>query len=272
MAFKKYSRKGSRKGKKRTYKRKSYAKKVSPMKKLIRKEISRNVENKTVQIFNFDRTLGDVTEPNFDSSNVFALGPDPSSILINQGTGQGGRIGNRIRTKKLTLKGVFTPTFYHATYNTQPTPQQIKIFIFYDKTDPNALPAPVNSADFFQNGNSARSFAGDVTDMMMPVNEDRYRVLTTRTYKLGYAAYTGSPGAAQPAGYFSNNDFKLNCNFSIDLTKYYPKDVRFPDNSALPTTRGLYCMVVCSPANGLGSAAQRPVTMQYVQDYHFEDA
>lgn len=255
---------------KRRFAKKRGAKRPA-IKKMIRREIARNVENKTVQIFNFDRTLGDVTEPNFDSSNVFALGPDPASILINQGTGQGGRIGNRIRTKKLTLKGVFTPAFYHATYNTQPTPQQIKVFIFYDKTDPNALPQPATAADFFQNGNSARSFAGDVTDMVMPVNADRYRVLTSRTYKLGYSTFTGT-GSAQPAGNFSNNDFKMNCNFSIDVTKYYPKDVRFPDNSALPTTRGLYCMVICSPANGLGAAAQRPVTMQYVQDYRFEDA
>lgn len=272
MAFKKYSRKGSRKGKKRTYKRKSYAKKVTPMKKMIRREIARNVENKTIQVFNFQRTLEGPASSQFDSANVFPLGPDPASILVNQGTGQGGRIGNRIRTKKLTLKGVFTPAYYDAIYNSMPTPQQIKVFIFYDKTDPNALPQPQTAADFFQNGNSARGFANDVTDMVMPVNADRYRVLTTRTYKLGYAAYTGSPGATQPAGYFSNNDFNLNCEFKIDLTKYYPKDVRFPDNSSLPTTRGLYCMVLAVPANGLGGGSERPVIMQYVQDYHFEDA
>lgn len=273
MAFKKYSRKGSRKGKKRTYKRKSYAKKVTPMKKMIRREIARNVENKTVQMFDFSRQLRNQLDSEFDAKNVIALGPDPSSILISQGTGQGGRIGNRIRTKKLMFSGVLNPNPYDQFYNAYPQPTHVKMFFFYDKTDPNALPQPATANDFFQNGNSARGFQGDVSDCVMPVNADRYRVLTTRRFKLGCAQYSGS-GANANLGNFANNDFKLNCEFKIDLTKYYPKDVRFPDNSSLPTTRGLYCMIVFGTADGLvhGGDYSRAVTIQYVQDYHYEDA
>lgn len=275
MAFKKYSRKSFRKGTKRTYKRKSYAKKTPALKKIIRREIARNVENKTIQMFDFGRVLRQDNDGNFDSTNVFPLGPDPGSILINQGTGQGGRIGNRIRTKKLTLKGVFTPMPYDQFYNASPQPQQVKIVIFYDKTDANAMPAPATAADFFQNGNSARGFNGDITDMVMPVNADRYRVLLTKRFKLGWSQQpTGSSGSNPNMGQYSNNDYKMSCEFSLDLTKHYPKDVRFPDNSSLPTSRGLYCMVLVAPGDGAiaGGSISRCVNMQYCQDYHYEDA
>lgn len=274
MAFyrKKSFRKYSRKGPKRTYKRKSYAKKTPAIKRMIKKEIARNVEDKTIQMFDFQRVLRSTFAGDFDAVNIIPLGPDPSSILCNQGTGQGGRIGNRIKTKKLTLKGVLSPAYYDGVTNPGPTPMQVKMWIFYDRRDPNALPQVLNAGDFFQNGNSARSFNTDLTDMVMPVNTDRYRVFTTRTFKLGYAQFTGGSGTNAPSGFYANNDFKLNATFNIDLTKYYPKDVRFEDNSALPTTRGLYCMWVVVPANSLPAENARPCFVQYCQDYRFEDA
>lgn len=265
---------------KRTYKKRApkrrFAKrrgaKRPALKRLVRREMTRNMETKSIQQYNLDRTLRTPGDPFFDDNNVFALGPDPSTMLILQGTGNASRIGNRIRTKKLTIKGVFTPTGYDGVYNPGPTPMQIKMYVFYDKYDPTAVPRPDASGDFFDNGNGTRTFARDVTDMMMPVNTDRYRILTTRKFKLGFQQYTGS-GNNPPNGNYSNNDFKLNCNFSLDLTKYYPKNVRFMDNSSLPTTRSLYCMVEAVTCSG--SATQtfiRGVQMQYVQEYKYTDA
>lgn len=265
-----------RKAPKKTYKRKSYARKKVPLKKMIRREISRNIENKSIQNYNLDRTLTSVFST-FDSSsgpvgNIVTLGPDPFALNITQGVGQGQRIGNKIKTKRLTFKGTICPFSYGATYNPEPQPVQVKIFIFYDKDDPNAVPQPAANANFFQNGNSSTGFHGDLVDMWSPVNTDRYRVLTTKTFKLGFASATGTGSVPATQG-FSNNDFKLNCNFSFDLTKHYPKYVTYNDTSTTPLSRGLWAAFVVANASGvvMGSG-NRPCGIQYMQDYVYEDA
>lgn len=274
MAYsrKKFSRKSSRKGTKRTYKRKSYAKKAPALRKMIRKEISRVAENKTAQFYDFSAGLRTVSSSDFSAQNIFPLGPNSAfSPIINQGTAQSDRIGNRIKTKKLVVKGTLIPMPLNNTTNTAPQPLLIKIWIMYDKTNPTAQPDPKGAFDFFQLGGSSIGFANDTRDMWAPVNEDRYRILTTRTYKLGYSQY-GSVGSAGNSMYYNNNDFPFIQNFSIDCTKYYPKDVRFNDNNALPTTRGLFMLVECVAANGnLLPSDQTVVNMQYLQTYDFED-
>ena len=85
--------------------------------------------------------------------------------------------------------------------------------------------------------------------MWSPINNDRYKVVATRQYKLGYAENAGS-GPTPNAQYFANNDFKLNANFSIDLTKHYIKQIKFNDGSTAPTTRGLFMIMSYAPANG----------------------
>lgn len=262
--------------KRRAPKRRSRARRPA-LKRLIQREISRNVENKTIQAYNLDRTLVSVFDAQFPNTtgpvgNVITLGPDPFSLNIVQGTGQGGRIGNKIRTKRLIWKGTIAPFSYGANYNPEPQPLQVKIFIFYDKDDPNAIPNPAANANFFQNGNTSTGFHGDLVDMWSPINTDRYRVLTSKTYKLGFAnnAGTGSVAAAQS---FSNNDFKLNCNFYFDLTKYYPKRVVYNDTSTTPLTRGLWGMFVLANASGvIMGAGARPCGVQYMQNYVYEDA
>lgn len=262
-----------RKAPKRTFKRKSYARKRQPLKKMIRREISRNIENKTSTYYNFDTLLYSVESPTFASANIFNVGPSTAfAPIINQGTSQSGRIGNRIKTKKLVIKGTFVPTRLNASTNSIPKPIQAKIWIMYDKTNPTTTPDPQGSGDFFQLGGTSTGFSDSLTDLWAPINTDRYRVLTTRTFKLGFQDYPASASAGNAMGY-SNNDFKLNHNFSIDCTKYYPKDVRFNDNNALPTTRGLWMLVEYVACDGGAIApGQIMMSMQYMVDYIFEDA
>nr|QTE03529.1 MAG: capsid protein [Pavo cristatus CRESS-DNA-virus sp.] len=243
------------------------------LKKMIRREIARNVENKTQQHYNFQQTLytpGDGSL--FANGNVIPLGCGPSSIIVSQGVGQGQRTGNAIKTKRLMFKGTIVPAAYDAIFNAQPVPLMVKMWIFYDKTVPTTLPNPDAAADFFQNGSGVRSFERDLVDMWTPINTDRYRVLTSRVFKLGYASYTGT-GSLPTQGNFANNDFKYNCNFNINLTKYYPKTVKFVDGSTSPTTRGLFCMFEYVWANG-GQlpVGNRSAVVQYMLNYVYEDA
>lgn len=271
MAFKRTKRTFA---KKRTFKRKVARKGVKrpTIKKMIRREIARNVENKTIQSFNYGKVLYSSANANFPD-NVIELGPG-ANMSISQGASQQARIGNRIKTKKLTFKGTLVPTQYNATTNANPRPAQVKMVIFYDRTDPTALPAV--STNFFQDGSTTKGFQNDLVDMFAPYNTDRYRILTTRSFKLGAALYEGTATSAtlHPDNqYFANNDFKYNGNFNIDLTKYYPQIVKFDDNNTTPTTRGLFCLFYICYADGTTvNAAYEPVGVQYVQNYVYEDA
>jgi len=265
-----YKKKYARKGKK-TYKRKSY-KKAMPIKKMIRREIARNVENKTSQFYNYDVRLYVAGNVSFPTDNIFPVGVDPTSLVIPPGTGQGNRIGNTIKTKKLMFRGSICPRPQDATFNPSPQPSQLKMYIFYDKTDPNAVPNPQAANDFFQNGNSSKGFQNDLVDMWSPVNTDRYRVLATKTFKIGHASSDGT-GANASNQFFANNDFKYNCNFSFNLTKHYPQMVKFNDGSTVPTTRGLFCMIQYVAASGFAyTTSFYSYQLQYMLDYQYEDA
>jgi len=240
------------------------------IKKIIRNEISKSAETKKVQFYNYDRNLvTPIDSSTFLSSNIFPVGIDPSSITITQGTGQANRVGNVVHTKKLMFRGTFAPRPYDSNFNQNPQPVQIKMWICYDKRTPIDVPNPMST--FFQNGNASKGFQSDLVDLWAPVNTDIYNVLATKTFKLGCADYVGG-GSSANNQFFSNNDFGLNCNFSIDLTKHYPKTVKFNDTTGVPTTRGLFCIITYSAASGgqfvLGTTA---VNMQYMLSYEFDD-
>lgn len=270
MAFRKKRYNKRRFAKKRTMKKRGV--KRPALKRMIRREIARNVENKTIQHYDYDQRLYAIGNASFNTDNVFPLGPDAVGLVVQQGVGQGQRVGNMIKTKRLVFKGSIVPLPYDSTFNTIPVPMQVKMWIFYDRTTPTVQPNVPAANDFFQNGNTTKGFQGDLTDLWSPVNTDRYRVLTTRTFKLGFADYNGT-GATPSFQQFANNDFKLNANFSVDLTKYYPQIVKFNDNGTTPTTRGLWCMMTYAPATGgVLSSTQYAVGMQWMQTFVYEDA
>lgn len=264
-----------KRGKKRGSAKKRVARKRTSrpaLKKMVKMEIARQVENKSLQHYDYDQRLYTIGNASFGTDNIISLGPDGVGLVMNQGTGAGQRLGNQVRTKKLSFKGSLVCLPYDATFNPQPQPLMVKLWIFYDKTDPTVQPAVASNNDFFQNGNSAKGFQGDLTDQWSPVNTDRYRVLTTRSFKLGFAS-AANLGQVTSYQSFANNDYKLNCNFSLDLTKYYPKIVKFNDGLTAPTSRGLWAMFTYAPANGgVLPGTLYCAGLQWMQNFVFEDA
>jgi len=243
------------------------------LKRTIRRQIRSATETKSVQRYNLGQNLVPSNHAGF-LANIIELGPG-TTLAITQGVGQGQRVGNRIETVRHTFKGTLVPTGYNATTNNNPTPCAIKMWIFYDKTDPVAVPNPIGNP-FFQDGNGVSGFANDLADNWRPYNSDRYRVLTARTFKLGFSEYAGAAANADNQAYnqaFSNNDFKLNCSFKINLTKYQIRKIRFNDNNIEPMTRRMFCMWVPVFANGAQMNNNTiPATVQYMEDYQFKDA
>jgi len=244
------------------------------IKRVVKQVMMRAMETKCAQTYNLGKSLYPTNSGTF-GDNVIELGVDGVNLVVGQGTGQGSRIGNEILTQRVLFKGTVVPNPYDVTVNPNPRPVQLRMIIYYDRTIPTSAPS-VTGNDMFQDGGSSSGFQNDLVDLWRPYNTDRYRILMQRTWKIGFAGYGGTalvPANAQAQQYYENNDFKLNINFSIDVTKYYPKIVKFNDTTNTPTSRGLFALFYYSAADG----TQLPSTnvslgMQYMIDYKFKDA
>jgi len=251
--------------KKRAFKKTRAVKKRPAIRKMVRAEIARNVENKCAQTKVLLSNVISSASTSFDTTNVIPVAFGPTTLDVQQGTGQAGRIGNQIKVKKLTFKGTVIPTIYNVTTNPLPKPYQVKMWIFYDKVNPTQVPTPKD--DFFQFGGSVIGFQNDLVDLWAPVNTDKYRVLATRQWKIGGA----NPDNTN--GYLANNDFKFNANFSVNLTKHIPQIVRYRDTNTTPTSRGVFAMFACCAADGGQTpSAYIPVSFCYMLDAQYEDA
>lgn len=240
--------------------------------KAVKKVMMRNVETKTFSVFRPINFLYNNSNATNWQNSIRPLSPfaGTGNIEIFNGIQQGQRIGNKITITRAVFRGSLNPLIYNNVSNTLPQPKIVKMFIFYDKANNTFESVP--DSTFLQLGNGTAPLQGTTIDMMAKVNSDRWRVLTTRTFKLGYADYSGT-GVPNGSQGFSNNDFKLNHRFSIDITKYLIKNVKFNDTDTSPTTRGLF--MICQVVNADGSAlASTQVTadMKYILDYEYKDA
>jgi len=268
-----YRKKTPTKSSKSSYKRSysSYKRKptVTTVKKIVKSSIARSEEKKCVQYQSTGSNIYPSNHASFAGS-IVPVSPYSSFLSVQQGTNQGTRIGNRISIRSCKLKGTILPAPYNVTTNPNPCPQQVIFWLIYDKTDNTAIPAP--TTDFFQQGSTTIGFQNALSDCWQSVNTDKFRVLTKRIFKIGYAT-SGGTGISVASQSFTNNDFKLNQNFSIDLTKYLIKHVRYNDNNAVPNTRGLFWMFTAVAANGGANASTLiPCTMQYAMDLQYTDA
>lgn len=244
---------------------------LSSVKKIVKAVIARDVETKSKQLYDESQNIYPADSPSWLGS-IFPVSPYTTFLDISQGTGEGQRIGNVIKTKSLFFKGIIWPAAYNVTTNLDPQPTIINMWIICDKEGPTQLPSSDIDSQFIQLGNSAQGLTDSLIDGLATVNTDRYRVFAKRTFKLGYAAYTGTSFDADRQQY-ANNDFKMSCKFNINLTKHMVKKVRFNDNNTIPLTRGLFCVLQSIYANGsVIATTQRVAALAYTLDYKYEDA
>jgi len=260
---KKYVKKSG--SKKRVYKSKnsnaSFNKKVKAV-------ISRMVETK-VSDYRAGIAIPAVNNANY-SVSIVPCTPFQSFLSIPQGTGQGERIGNEIKIKKLEIKGVITATGYNAGSNLSPRPIFVKLFFLTRKDSPMELYS--STTDIFQYGSSSEGFGSALFNCMRKVNTDEWMVHTTRTFKVGYASNDGTGGISGNQ-YYNNNDFKLSNMFSLDLTKYCVKTFKFDDNTVNPTTRNIvmYPIMWTCDSTTVG-AGEVLANLQYNLHCEYEDA
>lgn len=268
-----------RKSKKVFRKRRAYVKPrgvaKKPMVKLVKQVVNRMAEKK-IQTYNvlpqpFQLRTGSASI----AQNVFPMTPEFGQWTIAQGSGQGNRIGNKVRTVSALLDVNMTMLPYNATTNPVPTPQYVRIWFVRYKPAPASAPPSASlfgaTSAFFQVGSTNSGLTGTFSDMQYHINKDLFTLLGYRTYKIAPAIYEGT-GSVATAGYYANNDFKLSVLKRINLTKMFPKVLNFNDSDSTITTAGVYMVIQLIASTGTAySTTYQPLQMGFTLTYTYTD-
>lgn len=240
------------------------------VRKIVKQVVSREAETKMVQYFTTGRDILPSSASGFIDT-ITPVSPYTGQLEIAQGVGQGERIGNRVKIKSLNIKGTIFPLPYNASTNPTPVPVQVVLWFFYSRQTPSTTPGGLTGG-FLQEGDSTRNLQNNLSDLVSRVNNDAYRLLARRVFKIGYGAYGGTGTQAAFQG-FVNNDFKLNRNFSIPLTRHAVKTVIYNDASSnTPRSRGIFMMAQAIAADGSSLANNIiPAAMTYQMECTYED-
>jgi len=240
------------------------------LKSVVAKAIHRIEEKKESNIYSLNTNLPPVNNAGWTASSI-RLSPGTGGFSIPQGTGQGTRIGNKIRVSKAWVKGVIHPLPYDAGTNPNPLPQEVRMLIFKDKFKSTEQPAAV-ALDLFQQGSTSIGPQNDLVDTILDPNRDRYQIYHDQVLKVGYASANGTGGV--PGQQFSaNNDFSYNVKYSVDITNFLPKNIIYNDADADPMSDGLWMIFLPVAANGLSlTASTVNLTQAWTANLEFTDA
>lgn len=223
------------------------------------------------------------------ASTIKVIGPSstvgPALYNIQQGTGQGSRVGNKITTTKLVMKGcVHINTSYDATANYNMCPLYVGCYVFrlkpnLDDTQANAY--TVMTQSFFQAGNSSAGFTGLLNDLTRDVNKDQVQLLKKRVFRVGVSNVLSSFGVNASNNtnqQYGDGTVGISKLFKMDLTKCLQKTLVFNDTTNTPSNRNTYIAWVpfrvdgSAILTGLGAyTGTIPCYVDWGIDYYFKD-
>jgi len=253
-----YVKRRTRANKPATARKPSYRKKApvrrarvsTGLKSYVNRVISRNEEVKT-QSFNANL----VALLPYAAGTLLTLDFNSVMGLVTQGTGEGQRIGNKIKPKSVTIKGFLNVDPFGAAIQ----PVMMKMFI--GKLKQSTATTQGSYAALYQNGNGQLPPQNNLFDCMRKINTDIFTIYHTRNFKIGGSA------APQP-----NNDFSLSKMFSVNVTKHL-NSLIYNDATVNPTNKGLYVWFVCVPSDGTTSAiVQASFDLSYDMELQYTDA
>lgn len=265
MAYKK-RKYGARKPK-RTFRKKSlrtHSKPARSFAKKVRRVLKNTAETKMIS------QTGTYTIAPYSGAYPWTdvnLGINASTLLPSQGTGQGSRIGNKITTKKVMLRGYVTPYGYAAISNPKPVPVNARMLLLSNRAQPQNTPTV---STFYQAGNTSVGPNGSLQDLIRPYNRDVNTVYTSRDYKIGHSSESGT-GSDAVNGLQANNDYRMNAIFKLDITKYLPKTITFDDTTTTPITRNLFMRWILANADGNPNLASASHAVFWTVDYQYTD-
>lgn len=233
----------SKKSPKRIITKKSAKKPVSvKIKKYVKSVLARNIENKLAQPYTFNNTA--ILPYGVASPTLSTIIPLTSTLLqnITQGSGQGNRLGNEITVKNVSFKGSINRLLTSTGTNTGANEAcYIKMVLLRNKV--NFL-QPSTMNDLMQNGNASTNPNNLPSDMYRYFNKDQYHIYTTRMFKLGSTISDQSVPTQQ------NNDFRVASFFRVNLTKHFPKKIKYTDGTPDPVNVAIYAVFLLCNYNG----------------------
>jgi len=239
------------------------------VKKYVKTQLARNLENKCMNV-NGGFSFGNILES--ADLNAYPMLPYTGYGTIAQGAGQGQRIGNEVRVKKLMLNYVLRPTPYSALTNPFPEPVEVDLFLGYVNQVPGFLPVPGDMTYLFQNGNSTAAPFGTLRDLISTVNKDYWTIKKRWRHKIGYSSANGT-GSVANTQYSNNNDFKLNVVNKLDITKLVDKKLKFLDSANTLQGKNLFFfMEAVAAGGGQFSSTTLPCNIEFWVDLQYEDA
>lgn len=237
--------------------------------KIAKRVVNSMTETKFMRTAVFNGSLycdpADLTYQN----NFFTVAPTLGSIT--QGTGQGNRIGNKIRLTRVVMNIILNATDAAA-------PRYVMMYIISDKRYPTdsteaQLQDACNGAagtgnNILQDGNQSIGFQKRLTDVMQRINDDRFTVYKKRCFRIGYSNQPVSSANAT-----GNNDFPFMRRLKINLLKYMPKLFRYADASTVPALqRKVYvCFHVVAAQGAQLTGASVGCQINYAYDIKFKD-
>jgi len=241
----------------------------SAVKSYVAKAIAVNVENKTCNA-NYAGAFGNaVANP---SLYAYPMTPYTSYMTIGQGVQQNQRIGNSVKVKKAILRYILRPMPYNVDSNPFPAPVQVELYLGRTKLCGGDLPTSGDMVTLFQNGNTSFAPVGNLNDLISETNKDYWHIAKRWSHKVGTADSYGT-GSVASTQYFANNDFKLNIVRRMDITKYYPKTLKFNDSTNQVQGNGLFLFYQCLNAGGGTNASTvLPCHITFWIDVRYEDA
>lgn len=275
MVYGKLPRK-SRGGNRRMY-RKRRGMGVKTVAKIAKQVVERGRETKLLQndILAYDINPYAYGTTSADTVPFFCLTPNnlvtfPQGLgSLAQGVTQSTRIGNKVEMVKGTLRMQIAANPQDVTYNTNPRPCNVQIFVGYDRLGVNgaiddSLPA------FFQDNSTSHEPTGTNLDLFSKINTDRYVICYKRTLKIGNSEYFGTGSSS--TNYYTNNEFKSQRTVNIDFTRRMIKHLRFNDVSGAPSNRGLYCWILVSAPDGSALSTRQIISVSAQIVNQFKDA
>lgn len=242
MKRKQYKRKSRRGGP--GYYKKKYPKKASTkrIQAVVKRELGKEIETKCAPLY----TLA-------DQLNVYGAGLNPGLGLgwvsanlippISSGTGDGQRVGNKVRVKGLYFNYTIRANAVMATNNFTGSPFMCRVIIYKQRyaTDDSS---PLQMLD---SGNSAQNFGSTPDDYIKPYNKKMFQIFYSKQYlmqpiRTEITTPISTENVANGTVTFASRRVRVKIPY---------KTLLYADTTTLPTNAGLYAAVVVCNADGI---------------------
>lgn len=256
-----------RRPRRKIIRRRSTTKVSRKVRKYVKRELSRQIENKEITTYGVNQSL---TVQQSGGPAVFKI---PLIPAVSQGTGNNNRIGNTIRPKSCYIKGFVNCKEYNGSTNITPSPVWIRLMLVkaLNVTYQGGAPGELDSAIFKGNG-AALGFQGNMLDQTLEINTDLFRPLVDKKIKIGFSSAFVGGLVGTTTNYFDNSS--MSRPFYINWGKYVKKMVKFNDSSNGNSAQNdnLYLLFAVSTCDGATNSGSIPAECHYNNYFRFEDA